>query len=114
MDGKQGGDPAKLADALVHLAGLGLLEYRNDLLFAESGLLHRSSPVGKLYYPAVLNVGGLQYDPVRQIVDVQSESSPLADGLGRPLVIGMIQFFSLLVRSRIVVAIRIKLGTGWS
>jgi hypothetical protein len=41
---------AVLSDKLRHLhAGLCLLQDRDDLLFTEPGLLHKSSPVGKLY-----------------------------------------------------------------
>src|SRR5690606_16033344 len=36
-----------------------LLQNRNDLLFAEPGLLHQSSPVGKLYSQVVLKIRGL-------------------------------------------------------
>jgi hypothetical protein len=49
-----------LANQLRHLhAGFGMLQDRNDLLFARSGLLHQSSPVGNLHSPVVLIVRGL-------------------------------------------------------
>jgi hypothetical protein len=52
---------AVLARQLSHLhAGIGLSKNRDDLLFTESGLLHSSSPVGKLYSQAVLGIRGLQ------------------------------------------------------
>src|ERR1035441_10936658 len=50
-----------LAGQLRNLdAGLRLLKHCNDLLFTESGVLHQSSPVGKLYSSVVLKVRGLQ------------------------------------------------------
>src|SRR5262245_14590063 len=54
---------AEFANELRDLdAGLRLLQHSDDLFFTESGLLHKSSPVGKLYSRMVLIVRGLQID----------------------------------------------------
>lgn len=49
-------------------AGFRLLQDRDDLLFTEPGLLHKSFPVGKLYSPLVLFVRGLQHTSIRASV----------------------------------------------
>jgi hypothetical protein len=55
-------DQGQHVDETVVAAGISLSNDRNDLLFGKSGLLHLSSPGGKLYSPVVRQVRGLHDD----------------------------------------------------
>jgi hypothetical protein len=61
-------------------AGFRLLEHRNDLFFTEPGLLHKSSPVGKLYSRVVLFVRGLQFLTLYDATAITDTGYILAQG----------------------------------